>query len=86
MIHWEKWVKEQSTGSLPSYVRKGTWLEDTKVEVSISRFEEGSKLWHEAVNIDGNIVYQQGMNRHESVLDAKRDICDRAEFWLETRE
>jgi hypothetical protein len=85
MIHWEKWVKEQSLGSLPSYVRKGTWLGDDKVEVSLSRVEEGSKIWHEAVRINSQIVYQSGMNRHDSVYDAKRDICDRAEFWLENR-
>ena len=85
MIHSQKSENEQSLGSLPSYVPKGTWLGDDKVEVSLSRVEEGSKLWHEAVRINAQIVYQSGMNRYDSVYDAKRDICDRAEFWLENQ-
>ena len=83
MIHWEKWKKEMSTGSLPSYIRKGTWLNETSIEVALSRAEEKSKVWHEAIRINDQIVYQCGMNMHENVYDAKRDICDRAEYWIE---
>ncbi len=84
LIKWTKWRWEGSGGSMPSLIRNGLTKTGVPVEISGSRADVNSQLWHIAIRINDKIVQQQGLVRYETQRDMQVDLRETVEGMVES--